>query len=44
MKKLDLKIAAEEFEIIDGETQLFYNKETAEFEFYNDYAVRRRSV
>ena len=37
MKKLSLKRAADEFEVIDSETNLFYNIETGEFEFYNDY-------
>jgi len=37
MKKLDLTTAAEEFEMIDGETHLFYNVETGEFDFYGDY-------
>lgn len=37
MKKLDLNMAAEEFEIIDSEMRLFYNKETGEFDFYSDY-------
>ena len=38
MKKLDLSKAAEEFEIIDSETNLFYNTETGEFDFFNEYA------
>ena len=36
MKKLDLNKAADEFEIISDEHQLFYNKETGEFDFYID--------
>ena len=34
MKKLELKTAAEEFEMINDETHLFYNIETGEFDFY----------
>ena len=37
MKKLDLIRAAEEFEGINSETNTFYNIETGEFDFYNDY-------
>ena len=37
MKKLDLNEVAEEFEMIDGETRLFYNTETGEFDSYSDY-------
>ena len=37
MKKLSLKRAADEFEVIDSDTNLFYNIETGEFEFYNDH-------
>lgn len=37
MKKLDLNQAAEEFEMIDAETHLFYNTETGEFDFYSDF-------
>ncbi|MCL1917032.1 MAG: UPF0158 family protein [Peptococcaceae bacterium] len=37
MKKLDLNAAAGEFEMIDSETHLFYNVETGEFDFYNDF-------
>ena len=37
MKKLDLNAAADEFEMINSETQLFYNKETGEFDFYSDF-------
>jgi len=36
MKKLDLNKAAEEFAAISDEHQLFYNKQTGEFEFYID--------
>ena len=40
MKKLDLKTAADEFEMmIDNETHLFYNKQTGKFDFYNDYIM-----
>jgi len=35
MKRLDLDDAAEEFEMIDSETHLFYNIATGEFDFYN---------
>jgi len=37
MKKLDLSKAAQEFEMIDAETHLFYNTETGEFDFYSDF-------
>ena len=37
MKKLNLNEVAEEFEMIDGQTHLFYNTETGEFDFYGDY-------
>ena len=36
MKKLDLKKAADEFEMISDEHQLFYNVKTGEFDFYID--------
>jgi hypothetical protein len=36
MKKLDLNMVAGEFEIIDSETNLFYNTETGEFDWYRD--------
>jgi len=36
MKKLDLKNAAEEFEMISDEHRLFYNIETGEFDMYID--------
>ena len=36
MRKLDLKKAAGEFEMISDEHQLFYNIETGEFDFYID--------
>ena len=36
MKKLDLKKAADEFEAISDEHQVFYNIETGEFDFYID--------
>ena len=39
MKKLNLKNAAEEFETIDSETHMFYNKETGEFDFYADFML-----
>ena len=37
MKKLNLNKVADEFDIISSETNLFYNKEICEFEFYNEY-------
>ena len=37
MIKLDLDMAAGEFELINNETNLFYNTETGEFDFYSDY-------
>ena len=37
MKKINLKAAAEAFEMIDGEMHLFYNTETGEFDFYSDF-------
>ena len=37
MKKMDLSQAAEEFEMIDAETHLFYDTETGEFDFYSDF-------
>jgi len=37
MKKLDLNAAAEEFEMINSETHLFYNIETGDFDFYGDF-------
>ena len=36
MKKLDLNTVAGEFEMISDEHQLFYNRDTGEFEFYID--------
>ena len=37
MKKLNLNEAAEEFDVINFETHLFYNKKTGEFGFYGEY-------
>ena len=37
MRKLDLAAVADEFEIIDAETHLFYNTETGEFDYYGEY-------
>ena len=37
MKKLNLKTAANEFEIISSDVQLFYNKKTGEFDFYSEH-------
>ena len=37
MKELNLDLAAGEFDMIDAQTHLFYNIETGEFDFYNDY-------
>ena len=34
---LDLKKAAEEFEMISFETHLYFNKKTGEFDFYSDF-------
>lgn len=36
MKKLLLSEVADEFEMIDSESHIFYNTETGEFEFYNE--------
>ena len=36
MSKLDLDVAAEEFEMISSETHLFYNAKTGDFDFYSD--------
>ncbi|MDR0470214.1 MAG: hypothetical protein LBH79_00630 [Nitrososphaerota archaeon] len=36
MKKLSLKEVAEEFKDITAGSRLFYNKETGEFEYYNE--------
>jgi hypothetical protein len=38
MKKIKLNEAASEFEIINAETHVFYNKETGEFDSYSDFA------
>ena len=37
MKKLDLNAVVEEFEMIDAETHVLYNRETGEFDFYNEF-------
>jgi hypothetical protein len=37
MKKINLKTAAEEFEMINAETHLYYNTETGEFDYYCDF-------
>ena len=37
MKKLDLNKAADEFEVINADTRLFYNVDTGEFDFYGDH-------
>lgn len=37
MKKLDLNMVAGEFEMIDSETQIFYNTETEEFDYFCDF-------
>ena len=37
--KLDLKVAAEEFEMIDSDMHLFYNIETGKFDFYTDFML-----
>ncbi|MCL1918622.1 MAG: UPF0158 family protein [Peptococcaceae bacterium] len=36
MKKIDLNMVAEEFEMINPETHVFYNIETGCFDFYSD--------
>jgi hypothetical protein len=36
-KKVNLKVAADEFEMIDQETRVFYNTETGEFDFFTEY-------
>jgi len=36
MKKLNLNTVAEEFEMIDAETEVFYNTETGEFDSHNE--------
>jgi hypothetical protein len=38
MRKLNLKKAADEFEIIDSQTHLFYNRETGEFDFFCEFS------
>ena len=37
MKKVNLKAAADEFEIISDEIHLFYNTKTGEFDSYTDF-------
>ena len=37
MKKVNLNKAADEFEMINDETHVFYNTETGEFDFYGDF-------
>lgn len=37
MKKLDLAKAAEEFDMISTDCQLFYNKETGDFDYHSDF-------
>ena len=39
MKKLDLNKAAEEFEMIDSETYMYYNTETGEFDYYTEFML-----
>ena len=36
-KKVNLKKAADEFEMIDQETRVFYNTETGEFDFFTEF-------
>ncbi|MCL2489508.1 MAG: GNAT family N-acetyltransferase [Propionibacteriaceae bacterium] len=35
--KLDLSMVANEFDMISSDTHVFYNSETGEFDFYNEY-------
>ena len=37
MKKLDLSKAADKFDTISSDVRLYYNKETGEFGFYNEF-------
>jgi hypothetical protein len=37
MIKHDLNMVAGEFDIVNSETYLFYNRETGELDFYNEY-------
>jgi hypothetical protein len=37
MIKLDLNMVANEFDMVNSETYLFYNRETGEYDFYNEY-------
>ena len=37
MKKVNLAVAADEFQMIDQELSVFYNTETGEFDFYADF-------
>ena len=39
MKKVSLKEAAEEFDMIDRDTRVFYNKITGEFDYLNDFRI-----
>ena len=39
MKKLNLNTAAEEFEMIDAETYMYYNTETGEFDYYTEFML-----
>ncbi|MCL2221464.1 MAG: UPF0158 family protein [Oscillospiraceae bacterium] len=38
MRKPNLKKVADEFEIIDSQTHLFYNRETGEFDFFCEFS------
>ena len=37
MKKIEISKIADEFEMISDETHVFYNRETGEFDYYNDF-------
>ena len=39
MKKVDLKIAAQDFETISDDTHMFYNTETGEFDFFTNFML-----
>ncbi|MCL2318238.1 MAG: UPF0158 family protein [Methanomassiliicoccaceae archaeon] len=38
MKKLDLKVAADMFDMIRHDQHIFYNKETGELDYYSEFA------
>lgn len=39
MKKVSLKEAADEFDMISHDTRVFYNKITGEFDYLNDFRI-----